>query len=646
MVFCCAKCKIAFERRSRKKLLYMANIVFIAYANSPEDRYLPALEGEHDALKGQLMSLDSKEYIKLVRAENSSTEEFLQVLGLYSGQITVLHFSGHAGAQAIKLADGAANASGMGQILADNLKDGQQQLRLVFLNGCATADQVRAFHEAGVPAVIATAVPVFDRVAARFSEAFYRALTNKRSIVEAFNFAVGELKLLGGEIPSIELRGPVPTSRDDGEGLPWGLYARQGDQDAIHWHLPYSREAGLSQQLHTDIQTRAANNKHVVRVLDPMCRVNKDIVPNYLVQVVNGQERPVDPSRYLDAVIENFPWVIGSQIRLLRQKTKLGPERLAQLLSTYILSSQVACYLLLSDCWQQKVQNGWELKATPGFALPPKSVEELKNLDFCTCLLEVYWFMAAHKSAFFAPELGDFCKKLADPDDKLYKANQVLAELRQQLAQNTVLNWETSCDRAEKALAAFLSELAFLAGYHFLTVRNISLDFAYTKPLAYDLEMGKLNALAADSLSIYQDSGYRRKERYANSKSIILTPNENDLQFALPLAPFIIDRNTYLQDPLPHLFLFAYAEGTRYYYYSVDHDFFTAIAGGKGFDLIHTEWCREDFKEGGTDTSATEDEDDWLDAPIVAKTPVFELLEEQHARFRSDFAPYQNPANP
>ena len=634
----------------------MANIVFVAYANSPEDRHLPALEGEHDALKGQLMPLDSKEYIKLVRAENSSTAEFLQVLGLYSGQITLLHFSGHAGAQAIELADGAANASGMGQILAGNLKDGQQQLRLVFLNGCATAGQVQAFHDAGVPAVIATSVPVFDRVAARFSEAFYRALTNKRSIVEAFNFAVGELKLLGGEIPSIELRGPVSVSQDDGEGLPWGLYARQGDLDAIHWHLPYSRESGLSQQLHTDIQTRAANNnKYLVRVLDPMCRVNKDIVPNYLVQEVNGQERPVDPSRYLDAVIENFPWVIGSQIRLLRQKTQSGRERLEQLVSTYIISSQVAYYLLLSDCWQQKMRSDWELKVAPGFTLPPKSVEELKDLDFSARLLEVYRFMAAHKSTFFAPELGDFCKKLADPAHRLYKANQVLVEMRQQLAQNMPGDWATSCERAEKALAVFLSELAFLAGYHFLTVRNISLDFAYTKPLAYDLEMGKLNALAADSLSIYQDSGYRRKERYANSKSIILTPNEHDLQFALPLAPFVIDRNTYLQDPLPHLFLFAYAEGNRYYYYSVDHDFFTAIAGGKGFDLIHTEWCREDFKEGGTDISVAADEDDWQDDPFAsgssvsapsAKTPIFVLLEEQHARFRSDFAPYQNPANP
>ena len=633
----------------------MANIVFIAYANSPDtDRHLPALEGEHDALKGQFMPLDSKEYIKLVRAENSSTAEFLQVLGLYSGQIALLHFSGHAGAKAIELADGAGNASGMGQILSGNLKDGKQQLRLVFLNGCATAGQVKAFHDAGVPAVIATSVPVFDRIAARFSEAFYRALTNKKSIAEAFNFAVGELKFLGGEIASIELRGPVSISHDDGEVLPWGLYPRPGDQDAIHWHLPYSRESGLSGQLHADIQTRAANNKHIVRVLDPMCRVNKDIVPNYLVQIVNGQERPVDPSRYLDAVIENFPWVIGSQIRLLRQKTQLGRDRLEHLISTYIISSQVACYLLLSDCWQQKVQNGWALAATPDFVPHPKSAEELKNMDFCKRLLDIYGFMRSRKSAFFAPELGEFCQKLADPGQLLHKANHALTELRQQLAQNAPGDWAASCERAEKALAVFLSELAFLAGYHFLTVRNISLDFAYTKPLAYDLEMGKLNALAADSLSIYQDSGYRRKERYANSKSIIMTPNEHDLQFSLSLAPFMIDPNTYLQDPLPRLFLFAYAEEARYYYYSVDHDFFTAIAGGKGFDLIHTEWCREDFKDGETDISDSEDEGDWLDDPfpsgatpvLPAKTPIFTLLEEQHARFRSDFVPHQNPAQP
>ena len=208
-----------------------------------------------------------------------------------------------------------------------------------------------------------------------------------------------------------------------------------------------------------------------------------------------------------------------------------------------------------------------------------------------------------------------------------------------------------ACTLAEKTLAVVLNEMAFLAAYHLLTVRNIFLDYAHTKPLTYDHEMGKLNTLTASSLGIYQDASYRRKSNYSNSNSIVLTTNERDLQFALPLTPFLIDENTFRGEPAPRLFLFAYAEGEKYYYYWVDHDFFTAIAGGKGFDLIHTQFCKEDYKDGGNDVSQEDGEEDWFDdgswtpvgAPLVKKTPIFTLLEEQQARFRSDFSPYHNP---
>lgn len=635
----------------------MANVVFIAYADIP-DNHLPALKGEHSNIKRLFLPLDSKDFIKLVREENISTKDFINHLSNYSGQITLLHFSGHANEEEIELVDGGGKAVGLGQILDNNKINGQQQLRLVFLNGCATAGQVEAFLKAGVPAVIATSRPVFDRIATLFSEAFYRALTNKRSIIEAFNFAVGELKFIGQDIPPTELRGPVKTPEPSEKGFPWGLYVMPENMDAIHWCLPYSRESGLSQQLLSDIQSRVANNKYIVRVLDPMCRVNKDIEPNYLIEVVNGQERPVDPSRYLDAVIENFPWVIGSQVRLLRQKLQLRRGRLEQLISTYIISSQLAYYLLLSDCWQQKIRHGWDITETPAFVQHPRNVEELKNMDFCDRMLDVYRFMMQSKlpnsGDFFAPEMGDFCRNLSSSNHRLNKAYHLLEDIRRQLTGGSLSDWSTLCEKAEQALTAFLSELAFLAGYHFLTVRNIFLDFAYTKPLKYELEMGKLNALEAGSLGIYEGPENRRKDNYANSKSIVFTLGEHDLQFSLPLAPFLIDLNTYLQDPIPHLFLFAFEEGDRYYYYSINHDFFTAVSGGTGFDLIHTGLNKEDFLDGNNDASASDQEEDLMeeessDGPAnvaPSKSPVFTLLEEQHARFRSDFTPYLKPRNP
>ena len=55
-------------------------------------------------------------------------------------------------------------------------KDLAPSLKLVFLNACATKAQVRFFHQAGVPAVIATPNKVLDKDAFNFSDIFYRGL--------------------------------------------------------------------------------------------------------------------------------------------------------------------------------------------------------------------------------------------------------------------------------------------------------------------------------------------------------------------------------------------------------------------------------------------------------------------------------------
>lgn len=628
----------------------MPNIIFLAFADEQQNS-LPALQDEFESLRDLLRPLDAREYIKLVAHGASTREQFIETLNHYQGQLSIVHFSGHASGQEVALADGAAFAKGLAKLLGQ-----EPQLKLLILNGCATRGQVEQALAAGIPLVIATSRPVADEQASCFSIAFYRALVNKRTILEAFNFALGELEARFKQTPELALRGLALRQADESsEALPWGLYTLAGTTpEALHWRLPYYRDSGLSDQLKQDISQRVSTNQYIVQVLDRMCAVNKDITANYLIRYVDGKPQPVDPSSYLDAVIQNFPWVIGSQIGLLRQKLPANLERLEQLLSTYVLSAQLLFYIQLADCWEQKNRKHWPIDVPPGFAQLPRSAEELKQTNFLARLLDLYHWMCRPElpdnRTFFAPELADFCQHLADPGHRLHKAQQALEQLRQKHAARDLGDLNAACKLAEQTLAIVLGEMSFLAAYHFLTVRNIFLDFTLTKPLEYDLEMGKLNTLTASSLGMYQDANYRRKNNYTNSKSIVLTANERDLQFALPLTPFLIDANTYLGDPLPNLFLFAFVEGEKYHYYSVNHDFYTAIAGGKGFDLIHTSLCKEDFLEG-TNDSSLEAEEDWLDdggfAPlgtaISSKTPVFTILEEQLARFRSDFSPYHNP---
>lgn len=108
-------------------------------------------------------------------------------------RLSVFHFAGHGNERGLELAahegrrkEKLAFAKGLAGILknVDRLN-----LRLVFLNACATESQIKFFHQAGIPIVIGTTRPVKDEVATLFSISFYQALEKKQSVANAFRQA-------------------------------------------------------------------------------------------------------------------------------------------------------------------------------------------------------------------------------------------------------------------------------------------------------------------------------------------------------------------------------------------------------------------------------------------------------------------------
>jgi hypothetical protein len=70
---------------------------------------------------------------------------------------------------------------GLAQVLAT-----QPHLRLLFINGCASHEQVLELTQAGIPLIIATNRGIDDKVASEFAECFYQTLGQQRSIADAF----------------------------------------------------------------------------------------------------------------------------------------------------------------------------------------------------------------------------------------------------------------------------------------------------------------------------------------------------------------------------------------------------------------------------------------------------------------------------
>ncbi len=614
-------------------------ILYFTFANQ-DDSHLNLLKTEMDQLKDILRPLEQREFIKVEREESTTTEDLVKTFSAYPDQVNIFHYAGHAGGQQLELEGGDAQADGLSKLLGE-----QKNLQLVFLNGCSTQGQVAALLKLGVKAVIATSVPIADNKAVDFSAAFYRALAGKRSIKRAFEFAKASVITKYQELPDIKItRGlDIDDEEDNIAEMPWGLYYQ--DESVLQWRLPYYHDVGLPTDMINYIGKSFKVNRYIVMVLDEMCRYNKDIY-HQMIEVVDGEEVKRDSSTYPDLVIKNFPWIIGSQIQLLRQKNRADEERLDQLVSTYMITSMVLYYILLSNLWDEKRR--LNLPITDEFnshQLPKK--DTILQLDFLQKAAEVAAFMEAKNATFFVPELESLHRDLMG-ESHLAKAHKYLQQLRAKRADITPDAIEKTCLTAEQAVAVVLQNAAFLADYRMLTVRNIGIDNPRYGTQTYELNLGALHAIVNTSLSLYEDDAQRRKSTYSNCKSIVLTPSEKDLSQTLNLSPFFIDKNTFLNKEHIDLYFFGYQDQEGYHYLAVKHSIFVALKNEKGTDIIDTSMSMEDFEEGRNINRQESDHDDFgfgeafgfkeEEVMTQDRPKVFALLENQFEQFQTDFS--------
>lgn len=620
-------------------------IIYLTFANQ-KDEHLALLKEESSQIQHLLLPIEAREFISVKREESAASSDIINLLATFPNQVAIFHYGGHANSTQLQLEDQSAQSKGLAKLLGE-----QKKLQLVFLNGCSTKAQVDLLFEAGVKAVIATAVKIKDRIAVQFAQAFYQALVNKRTIKRAFEFAKSSVEMTFAHTPDIDIHrdlaeaGASPATVAE-EAMPWGLYVQEKfAPEVLNWRLPYYRELGLPKEMITYIGQKFQLNRYIVMVLDEMCRYNKDIY-SQMVEVVNGEEVKKDSSTYLDLVIKNFPWVIGSQIQLLRQKNKPDAERFQQLLSTYIISSQVLYFILLSNFWDEHRRLGFKL---PKDFLNQLRITEdkLLNFDFLAMMLQLFQVLKQNDADLFIPEYEIFCDTL-QRDSHLAKAKKYLDKLQNDFPNLPPGDLDKQCITTEQALAIILQKAAFLADYRMLTIRDIYIDNPRFSPETYQLNLGALNAIVNTSLSLYEDENKRRKLSYSNCKSIVLVNNEKDLKQSLNLSPFIIDKNTFLHNEHIDLFIYGYEKEGIHYYLAVKHSIFIAHHNQKGTDIIDTSMTLEDFKEGRNIRQNQEEEEDFgfgaaFGSPeqdtLVKESPtIFALLGAQFEQFYSDLS--------
>ncbi|MFZ2899308.1 MAG: CHAT domain-containing protein [Saprospiraceae bacterium] len=225
-------------------------VIFLAFANEyHEGRYLNNLVEEHRQLLASLGPVSLADNPKnalceLVVRQNATIQDIFDVFQRYGDRIAIFHYGGHADGYQLLLQgkDGQGKVAHGGGLVS--LLGRRKNLKLVFLNGCATQKLARDLASRGVHAVIGTSVSISDTTALQLSSRFYKGLASGITLSGAWEEAKAEV--MTGISPDDTRRG-FDLRDDDSGRFPWDLeFKDEASKDIFNsWNLPGSANQPL-----------------------------------------------------------------------------------------------------------------------------------------------------------------------------------------------------------------------------------------------------------------------------------------------------------------------------------------------------------------------------------------------------------------
>ncbi len=542
-----------------------APVIFLAFAND-QDAHLALLDKERKAITDFLLPLANKNYFQFFSESSTTVKDLTSRLAEFKDRVAIFHYGGHAGSTQIFLKGAAADARGVAQVLGL-----QKNLKLVVLNGCSTLDQVKLLFELGVPAIIATSVPIGDENAEKFAATLYQALATQHSIEEAFKLASAGYLMETGQAAGIN-RGFDLSQKGDLASLPWGLFILPGKEDILTWKLPVTssasfivRGAGLR---HTD--TGSINDKiiqTIANAIEPYSSLIKGMIDD-------ARKKGKDP-RLRDlrvAVIDSFPTPIGTHLRKLLLSEEISTDRLRKIVNVYSVALELLAFIMLSQLWDERYNNDKlkipdEQKAVLNayFGLQP---DQVATYDYVPLIRAVSEIFTENKIQPFVEEFGDL-QKTFYAEDAFHTAQLFLEEMKRELeGAITADEIESFCVQAEDQLCEIFTHLGFCAKYTLATIKSIDLQKFRHQPPSYIHNLVILDRITA-AIGVLDDTLVA--DQFTESNSVVLMKNEDELHPYLNLSPFIIDQNALIREQNSKLFYYRYQTSGSCFYVLADN---------------------------------------------------------------------------
>ncbi|MEM6806042.1 MAG: CHAT domain-containing protein [Bacteroidota bacterium] len=164
----------------------------------------------------------------------------------YQERVKVLHFSGHAESEHLRIEAGKSewhmHINELSRVI-----DLLPNLELVYLNGCATPRLLDMLARRDIPAVMISETQKRDRRSQRLANRFYKALAKGASIQQAMTrvqkryprFGAYKLKY---DFDQDQFKWPFDINTIESGKLPWGLYFLEDHESSLYKPLSMSRE--------------------------------------------------------------------------------------------------------------------------------------------------------------------------------------------------------------------------------------------------------------------------------------------------------------------------------------------------------------------------------------------------------------------
>ena len=539
-------------------------------SNSP----LNNLSKESKEIQRILNSIPNRDYETILVPDTSITD-IIEEFKVPNRIIEVIHYAGHADNMTLRLSDTDANA----KELAEKIKL-QGSVKFVFLNGCATSGQVKFFHDAEVPFVLATVRNVADQKAQWVAIQFYQYWMLKRSLKLAMEEVVIDARNLSNNINFKNERGLVKRIKetDPKEDLPWGLYIKEGMEEIDYFPPIKIISNNKSTKL---IHTRFLDK--LIFTLDK----SKDSNFSDIKKIATNIKRSgnvTDESKTLE-LLKILPYTLGLRLRqIVSEPYEVGSEYYRQLLFDYVFFYETLLHhtvaLLSAQLWEDKEKI---------FSCKPKDTTCVKDFlgeDRLKChtssyrpiiLMLIDWIKQykGDSGILIYHEMVDYLKSEAfeATANFFYLQKKYYWQRVRMKSEEAIQN----CFVAQRHINDTFPHFKFILKFKFASVRGINvINFRH---LPSDFESIE-NLVSKLVMNEQEPSPIVGTSMMDNRSVLAFFEKEPNIETeSLNLFPFLIDRNVFAKVPNEEIDLYLFTgffstsedKAPCYHYASVSH---------------------------------------------------------------------------